>query len=334
MHPTSFEASAGGGAGSAPPPTDSPKKSGERLRWGRERGPGAPGERLLARLGPPSADLATYHNQTPLVDGPKANGTSPAPTTPQPQFGVDTPLEELHFVALDCETTGHFPHRMVELGAVRFRCPGADDQPTPRLLLESLVHTTDHINPYARRVHGITRSMLTGAPPLRRVARTYQDFARGAVPIEHSADAFDTRLVAKALDRPLPHFHLDTSRLAGFLFELRDTIGLERLCERLGVTHRQPHYALADAEATADCFLELVRLGRDQHGWRTLGDLVAVAMPPEPRPVERPRARHPHDAAATAEPHGASDGAHGRRRRRRGGRRRHGPPPSGGDVTT
>lgn len=331
----SSEESASEGAGAAPSPTDHPKKSAERLRWGRERGPGAPGERLLARLGPPSPEMAPFHNQVQLADGHQADGASGTPTGPSPQFGVDTPLEELHFVSLDCETTGHFPHRMVELGAVRFRCPGADGGATPRLLLESLVHTTDHINPYARRVHGITRSMLTGAPPLHQVALTYQDFARGTVPVEHSADAFDTRLVAKALDRPLPHFHLDTSRLAGFLFELRDTIGLERLCERLGVTHRQPHYALADAEATADCFLELVRLGREQHGWRTLGDLAAVAMPPEPRPIERPRPRHQHAVVAPAGPPATSpDGPHNRRRRRRGGRRRHGPVPPPGEAAS
>ena len=278
----------------------------ERVRWGRERGPGAPGDRLAPRLGPPSPELIPFHNNLPLLerrDGEVGTGSH--------QPALDLPLEEVEFVAIDCETTGHFPHRMVELGAVRFQLPSPGAG--PRQLLESLVHTTDHINPYARRVHGISRSMLTGAPPPHRVALTYHHFARAAVPVEHSADAFDTRLVAKALDRPAPKLHLDTSRMAGFLFGLRDTIGLERLCERLGVSHRQPHFALADAEATADCFIELVKIGSREHGWRTLGDLVAVGMPPEPRPVEPPRARQRPDGVAVPA---------GRRRRHRGGRRR------------
>ncbi len=302
----------GGEAATAPGPRP------ERVRWGRERGPGAPGDRLAPRLGPSGPELAEFHNPIPLLerrDG-EVGASAHLPT-------LDLPLDEVDFVAIDCETTGHFPHRMVELGAARFRLDSSTDGHHPRLLLESLVHTTDHINPYARRVHGISRSMLTGAPPPHRVALTYHRFARGAVPIEHSADAFDTRLVAKALDRPPPRIHLDTSRMAGFLFGLRDTIGLERLCERLEVTHRQPHFALADAEATADCFVELVKIGRREHGWRTLGDLLAVGMPPEPRPVEPPKSRPRMEGEAAPA---------GRRRRHRGGRRRRpsAPTPEGG----
>jgi DNA polymerase III epsilon subunit-like protein len=233
-------------------------------------------------------------------------------------------------VALDCETTGHFPHRMVELGAVRFQL--GDDQTSPqgRISLESLVHTVDHINPYARRVHGINRSMLSGAPTLRQVAMAFDDLAEGAVLVEHSADGFDTRLVSRALGKPLTNQHLDTSRIAGFLFQLKDTIGLERLCERLGVTHRSPHFALADAEATADCFVKLVRIGQEEFAWRTLGDLVAVGLPPPPRLTPKPRPRRvapaplapalPEEGPATTVIAAARPG----RRRHRGGRGRRG----------
>lgn len=297
---------------------------GGKVRWGRERGPGAPGDGFLARLGPASEELAGYHNAVSLVDGHDGLADDFHP----PRLPLDTELEGITFVALDCETTGHFPDRMVELGAVRYQLPRPDQGSAPRLLLETLVHTTDHINPYARRVHGITRSMLTGAPSQRRVAMTFRDFSKGTILVEHSADSFDTRLVSKAMDRPLPHYHLDTSRIAGFLFQLRDTIGLERLCERLEVTHRQPHFALADAEATADCFCRLVELGREQFGWRTLGDLVAVGMPPSPRAQVSPGHK---DGVAGA---GASAG-NGRRRRHRAGRRHHSQtaavPPSAGD---
>ncbi len=282
-----------------------------RVRWGRERGPGAPGDGFLARLGPLTPELAPYHNSLSLVDGRDGGLEEFRPA----RLPLETPLESLTFVALDCETTGHFPDRMVELGAVRYQLPISDRPPAPRLLLETLVHTTDHINPYARRVHGITRSMLTGAPSQHRVALTFRDFSKGAILVEHSADSFDTRLVSKAMDRPLPHYHLDTSRMAGFLFQLRDTIGLERLCERLGVTHRQPHFALADAEATADCFCRLVELGQQEHGWRTLGDLVAVGMPPSPRPQVSPG----HKDGLPQTPSTA------RRRRHRAGRRHRSP---------
>ncbi|MHB1893655.1 MAG: 3'-5' exonuclease [Candidatus Dormibacteria bacterium] len=271
----------------------------------------------MARLGPASPELAPHHNQLTLLDG----HSEPGEDGQLPKIPLETELDRIAFVALDCETTGHFPDRMVELGAVRFRRPAAGEEEPPRLLLESLVHTADHINPYARRVHGITRSMLTGAPSLRRVAVTFHDFARGAILVEHSADAFDTRLISKALDRPPPRHHLDTSRIAGFLFELRDTIGLERLCERLEVTHRHPHFALADAEATADCFVKLVEIGQREHGWRTLGDLVAVGMPPGPRPSLPRVHRAGATPAGTADTSGNAAARPRARRRHRGGRR-------------
>ena len=44
--------------------------------------------------------------------------------------------------------------------------------------------------------------------------------------------------------------------------------------------HRKPHHALADAEATAACFVELVRRGSERFNWRTLGDLLVAGKPP------------------------------------------------------
>lgn len=302
--------------------TPSAPSSAARRKRGRQRGFSGPGERLIPRLGPASPEAAPFHNPTALA---VSNGGDRADRP-----ALDTELAELSFVALDCETTGHFPHRMVELGAVRFQL-GADDRPPePRISLESLVHTADHINPYARRVHGINSSMLGGAPTLNQVAAAFDDLAVGTVLIEHSADGFDTRLVSRALGRPLNNHHLDTSRLAGFLFQLKDTIGLERLCERLEVTHRSPHYALADAEATADCFVRLVRLGQEEFGWRTLADLVAVGMPPPPRLIPKSgQRRGPAPAnspvAATSESptdSGTAPAPTGRRRRRGGRGRR------------
>jgi DNA polymerase III epsilon subunit-like protein len=147
--------------------------------------------------------------------------------------------------------------------------------------------------------------------------------------IEHSADAFDTRLIGRTSGEDFDADNVDTSRLAGKLWDLRDTIGLERLCAELGVTHRQPHHALADAEATAACFLELVARGRERFGWRTLGDLLADGRPPvrPPAPLNAERRRRPRlplpapGVAAAVEGEDAAT-APARPRRRRGRRRR------------
>ena len=268
-----------------------------RPRYGRRRGKVPVGEAFVPRLGP-SAD-----EPFAAIDDDPADHRPPRPS-------LDTPIDELRFVALDCETTGQSPHRLVELGAVAFTLE------THLMSFETLVHSNDRINPYARRIHGIGPESLAGAPHVTRVLARFREFARGAVLVEHSADAFDTRLIARTLGEELDADNIDTSRLAGKLWELRDTIGLERLCNELGVRHRRPHHALADAEATARCFIELVALGRERFGWRTLRDVLADGQPPPPRiAVSRSANRVDSDS-------GESTAL--TRRRRRGGRRRRG----------
>jgi DNA polymerase III epsilon subunit-like protein len=297
------EPSAAGGAAGAPPP---PEGTRERVRYGRRRGPVPIGSSFVPRLGPSAGEPFA------AIDDIESEMES----LPSQRPHADTPVEDLRFVALDCETTGQSPHRLVELGAVAFTLG------RHIMSFETLVHSTDRINPYAKRIHGIGAESLGGAPPVERVLARFRRFCKGAVLVEHSADAFDTRLIASTMETAIDADNLDTSRMAGAIWDLRDTIGLERMCKELGVHHRRPHHALADAEATAACFIELFRLGRERFGWNTLGDLLAVAQPPPPRVIDGPRGR-PRS--------GGGDGAaaSGSRRRHRGGRRHR----SGGTQT-
>jgi DNA polymerase III epsilon subunit-like protein len=277
----------------ADPPPDGNR---QRPRYGRRRGPAPVGSSFVPRLGPSAGEpFAAIDDLEGEID-----------STASGRPNADTPVEELRFVALDCETTGQSPHRLVELGAVAFSL----DRHV--MSFETLVHSTDRINPYAKRIHGIGPESLGGAPPVERVLERFRRFCTGAVLVEHSADAFDTRLIASAMDTAIDADNLDTSRMAGVIWGLRDTIGLERMCKELGVHHRRPHHALADAEATASCFIELLRMGRERFGWNTLGDLLAVAQPPPPRLNDGPRS--PRNGVPGA-------AASGTRRRHRGGRR-------------
>lgn len=286
---------------------------GRRPRYGRPRGRLPVGEAFVARLGPASGE--------PFV---RIDDVDPAATlAPRPL--LDTPVEQLRFVALDCETTGQSPHRLVELGAVAFTLGGH------LASFETLVHSNDRINPFAQRIHRITATSLAGAPQIDRVLERFLHFAAGAVLVEHSADAFDTRLIAKSLGERFQVVNLDTSRMAGKLWDLRDTIGLERLCRELEVSHRGPHHALGDAEATAACFLKLLELGRNSHGWATLRRLVEDAQPPPPRylvlaegAVERGRRRDVEEPSGSPADVDVVRAVVAGRRRRRGGRRRRG----------
>jgi DNA polymerase III epsilon subunit-like protein len=66
-------------------------------------------------------------------------------------------LTEITFLALDTETTGLFPilHRLVEVGAVRFRLDGCE-----LAAFQSLINPEIPIPKDVQRVHGITDRMV------------------------------------------------------------------------------------------------------------------------------------------------------------------------------
>jgi DNA polymerase III alpha subunit (gram-positive type) len=203
----------------------------------------------------------------------------------------DVPLDEAEFVALDVETTGNSPFLVLEIGAERFRLSG------PLSLFDTLVDCRAPINSFARRRHQIRREMLAGAPGFNDARRAFLHFAQGAVLVEHSHDAFDTYLIGRGLKRPLEHPVIDTSALARLVLDLPSgqTPGLAAVVAALEVDASPAHAALSDAQATAIVFRELVRRARDQFGWRTLGELLAVLDRPA---IDRSRLEPPRRGAA------------------------------------
>ncbi len=246
----------------------------------RHPAPPSVGNALVGRLGPAQQEEFAH-----LEGGTR----EPSDSRPEPSAR----LSGIRFVAVDCETTGRAPDQIIEIGAVCFKLDRHIQS------FETLVHTLSPINSYASRVHGIFRYELDGSPPASLVLPRFEEFAAGSVLVEHSPDGFDTRLISTALGHPLQADSLDTSRMAAAIWKLKDTIGLERLCERCSVQHRHPHRALADAEATAACFVELVRMGKELFGWDTLGDLLEIAAPKLPAASDgrrrRPSRRHAGD---------------------------------------
>lgn len=221
----------------------------------------------------------------------------------------DTPLTEAEYVAVDIETTGNRPFLVLEIGAERFRLSGSLG------LFDTLVHTRAPINPYAKRRHLIEREMLVGAPQFSDARRAFLHFARGAVLVEHSHDAFDTWILGRGLPRPLEHPVVDTTALGRLVLELPagQTPGLARLVETLELQIEPVHAALGDAQATAAAFRELVSRGIERLGWLTVGDLVA-ALPPRPQ-VDRSSMETggPNQRATSAAPAEGARAPRGRR---------------------
>ena len=194
-----------------------------------------------------------------------------------PDVRPETRLDDAQFVALDVESTGNTPFLVLEIGAERFRLDG------PLSFFDTLVDCQAPINPYAHRRHHIDRSMLIGAPEFRDARRAFLRFARGAVLVEHSHDAFDTWLVGRGLESPLEHPIIDTSALARLVLEFPkgQTPGLARLVQELALDVTPAHAALDDARATAMVFRALIALTQEKFGWTTVGEVLAAL----PRPT-------------------------------------------------
>ena len=182
---------------------------------------------------------------------------------------------------------------------------------------ETLVHSTDRINPYAKRIHGIGAESLGGAPPVERVLARFRRFCKGAVLVEHSADAFDTRLIASTMETAIDADNLDTSRMAGpsgtyatpsaWSGCARSSASITAVLITRWPTPRPRRRASSSCTA----------LGRDRFGWRH---------------ARRPARGGPAASAAGERRRRAAAGGRRRRRRRRP-RRRHRaapPPPRGG----
>jgi DNA polymerase III epsilon subunit len=166
------------------------------------------------------------------------------------------------YVVVDLETTGGSPHqghRIVEIGAVVVEHGGLG--PT----FESLVDPGRLIPRGVMSIHGITDSMVFGAPRFDALLPDFLEFCRGAVLVSHNARFdrgfldFEARL---ASGEHLPHAHLDTVRLARMLVPGLATYQLGTLTAHFGIEipARVRHRALGDAVGTAHLLRNLLEI--------------------------------------------------------------------------
>jgi len=108
-------------------------------------------------------------------------------------------LTDLTFLALDTETTGLFPimHRLVEIGAVRFRLDGRE-----LANFQSLINPQTPIPQNVQQIHGITDAMVRGKPTFEHVLPRFIEFLSESdtIILAHNA-LFDRGFLAMALTR-------------------------------------------------------------------------------------------------------------------------------------
>lgn len=163
--------------------------------------------------------------------------------------GMSPYLNSLELVAFDTETTGLWAgsHRLVEIGAVRFRLDG-----TVGDRFASLINPEKPIPKDAQAVHGISDQMVAGAPRAYEVLPRFLEFCGSkAILVAHNAP-FDISFLASEMDRAgliRPQLLvLDTVDLVRRTSPGLASYALVNLIAHFGLAEDQEHRALSDAE--------------------------------------------------------------------------------------
>lgn len=197
---------------------------------------------------------------------------------PIPAGRVDahTSLAELPALALDTETTGLSTKqdRVISIGGVRLHGGRLYRSAT----LNLLVNPGRAIPNRTIAVHGISNSMVAGAPSFSAVADEVETATKGLAMIGHHV-AFDVQMLRNEMRQCgrdwSPTHCLDVMLLYAGLFPERGSLLLDDIAAALEVPVIGRHSALGDALTTAEIYARLVpvMIGR---GISTFADAEAL----------------------------------------------------------
>lgn len=191
---------------------------------------------------------------------------------------LSTPLEDLHFVVFDTETTGFqvsTADRIIEIGAVPVRGLEVCDQD----LFQTYVNPNRQISREIKELTSISEERVKGAPQALEAMMSFFDYveSRETVCLVGHYVSFDALAMKSEFKRKkvaLKKFlTIDTLDLIGFIAPSYDMRDLERYAMAFGTRIYDRHSAVGDALTTAYLFVELLFQFRDR-GHNTWGELL------------------------------------------------------------
>ena len=173
------------------------------------------------------------------------------------QAVLPTELTEKEYVVFDLETTGLdvMNNGITEIGAVKV----VDGKITEQFT--TLVKPDYRISEEIVKITGITEEMVKDSPKISTVIPDFIKFIENAVLVAHNAD-FDLKFIkrfAGAEDYEIKNKVMDTVELARSTLPFLKRHDLHTIADHFGIVFRH-HRALSDAYATAEAFVEMMKI--------------------------------------------------------------------------
>lgn len=167
------------------------------------------------------------------------------------------------YAIVDVETTGSYAagNSITEIAIC------VHDGEKPVEWFESLVRPDRKIPMYITGLTGITNEMVADAPTFEEILPKIEELTRGKVFVAHHVH-FDYTFVRNEfefLGKTFNRNKLCTVRLSRKLIPHLPSYSLGRLCNEVGIPHRNAHRAMGDVEATVKLFEKLMGLDRDNY---------------------------------------------------------------------
>jgi DNA polymerase-3 subunit epsilon/DNA polymerase-3 subunit alpha (Gram-positive type) len=163
------------------------------------------------------------------------------------------------YVCYDLETTGlGRDAHVIEIGAVRV-LDGYEDEKFSTFVA---LPPGAHVEPGSFAVNHISEVMLEGAPSILDAYLSFVEFVGDLPLVGQNIKSFDNVLMARvAAELGLPSVVDNGSYDTMLLY--RELVGkpanLAAICSHYGVENEEAHRAWADARATSDCYLAIIR---------------------------------------------------------------------------
>ncbi len=166
------------------------------------------------------------------------------------------------FVVFDIETTGFSPvsNRIIEIGAVKVEHGEITDR------FSTFVNPQVPIPYHIEKLTGINDSMVLDAPLIETVLPQFLTFCGDAVLVAHNA-SFDMSFIKENVQRQQlqrEFTYADTLGIARVLFPNQAKHTLDAVCKTMNISLENHHRAVDDAGATAEIFVRMIPLLKEQ----------------------------------------------------------------------